>query len=467
MAVINRDPMRAPHRTRTDALLAVGAGALSAALALGSADRPDALGWCLLLATAVPLALRRRGPVLALLAMTPLLALYHGLDYVHSAPIPQTWIMLYTVAVTGRPLRTLLVGIGVTSVMVTVVLGIDAHRGLELLRISGWIVAILFFGVDVRFYRRYVASMVERAERAERTREEEARRRVAEERLRIARDLHDLLAHSITLIGVQTSVASHILTVDPGRLDRTAIASALDDIAETCREARAELRTTLQVLRDTGRDDGSAQGPLPDLAALPGLVRAAETAGARVGLEVRVPDGRLAPVTEAAAYRIVQESLTNAVRHAGPGVRVTVAVEPAGPAGLRVTVTDDGTGPVDDGTPPGFGIAGMRERARSTGGTLRAGPRPAGGFEVAALFSPGAGPPDPRPDPVPATDAPRPAPVHAAPAPLTPEAAPAPPILDAAPENAHDPRPARRRPDPRAGRLRDARRLRSGDGGGR
>ncbi|WP_326666622.1 sensor histidine kinase [Streptomyces sp. NBC_00385] len=389
--------MQAPHKTRTDALVAVGAGALSAALALFADDAvaPDALGWLLLMASAAPLVWRRRNPVLVLLAMVPLLMLYHGLDNAHTAPMPQTWIVLYTVAVTGRPLRTLLTGIGVTSVMVTVVLSIDAHQGLELLRISGWIIAILFCGVDVRVYRQYVASVLERAERAEQTREEEARRRVAEERLRIARDLHDLLAHSITLIGVQTSVASHILTVDPERLDRQAIAASLDDIADTCREARAELRTTLQVLRDTGQGDGrddrqgcrrDADGPLPDLAALPGLVRAAEAAGARVDLQVRVPDGRLAPATGAAAYRIVQESLTNAVRHAGPGVRIVVAVAPAGTGGLRVTVTDDGTGPVDDGSAPGFGILGMRERARSTGGTLDAGPRPGGGFEVSALL---------------------------------------------------------------------------------
>ncbi|WP_406449911.1 histidine kinase [Streptomyces sp. NBC_00876] len=389
LAVVNRDPMHAPHKTRTDALIAVGAGALSAALALFADEpgAPDALGRLLLLATCAPLVWRRRGPVLALLAMVPLLALYHGLDNAHMAPIPQTWIALYTVAVTGRPLRTLLTGIGVTSVMVTVVLGIDAHQGLELLRISGWIFAVLFCGVDVRIYRQYVASVLERAERAERTREEEARRRVAEERLRIARDLHDLLAHSITLIGVQTSVASHILTVDPQRLDRAAIAASLDDIADTCREARAELRTTLQVLRDTGHGDRhDPDGPLPGLAALPGLVRAAEAAGARVGLRVRVPDGRLTPATGAAAYRIVQESLTNAVRHAGPGVRIDVAVEPAGTGALRVTVTDDGTGPVDEGSAPGFGIVGMRERARSAGGTLDAGPRPGGGFEVSALL---------------------------------------------------------------------------------
>lgn len=386
LAVVNRDPMDAPHRMRTDALVAGGAGALSVVLALLTDDGrvPDALGWVLLVASVVPLVWRRRNPVLVLLAMVLILMPYHGFDNAHSGPMPQTFIVLYTVAVTGRPLRTILSGAVVLAAMVSVVSSIDAHQGLELLRISGWIIAVLFFGVDVRFYRQYVASMVERAERAERTREEEAARRVAEERLRIARDLHDLLAHSITVIGVQTSVASHILTVDPDRLDREAVARSLDDIAETCREARAELRTTLQVLR-AGSADGD--GPLPDLAGLPGLVRAAETAGARVDLSVTAPPGRLAPATGAAAYRIVQESLTNAVRHAGPGVRITVAVapEPGGPA-LRVTVTDDGAGPRKGAAGPGFGIVGMRERARSTGGTLSAGPRPGGGFEVAAVL---------------------------------------------------------------------------------
>ncbi|MFE2018240.1 sensor histidine kinase [Streptomyces sp. NPDC059499] len=381
--------MDAPHKLRTDALIAGGAGALSVVLALVTDDGrvPDTLGWVLLLASAVPLVWRRSSPVVVLLSMIPVLMAYHGMDNAHTAPMPQTFIVLYTVAVTGRPLRTLLTGGVVLGAMVSVVSAIDAHQGLELLRISGWIIAVLFFGVDVRFYRRYVASMVERAERAERTREEEARRRVTEERLRIARDLHDLLAHSITVIGVQTSVASHILTVDPERLDREAVARALDDIAGTCREARAELRTTLQVLR---ADSHESDGPLPGLVALPGLVRAAEAAGATVELSVPDQAEGIAPATGAATYRIVQESLTNAVRHAGPGVRIRVAVEPdPGSGALRVTVTDDGAGRESSGTGgsgPGFGIVGMRERARSSGGTLAVGPLPGGGFEVAAVL---------------------------------------------------------------------------------
>jgi signal transduction histidine kinase len=239
---------------------------------------------------------------------------------------------------------------------------------------------VLFLGIDVRYYRQYVASIVERAVRAERTREEEARRRVAEERLRIARDLHDLLAHSITLIGVQTSVAAHVLAADPERLDRETVAKALDDFAETCRSARGELRTTLEVLR--AAEHGEARGPLPGLAGLPDLVETARLAGARVEQRVRVR--RAPPAVGAAAYRIVQEALTNAVRHAGPEPAVRVELYEERGA-LRLAVTDDGTGPAPGGT-PGFGLVGMRERARSVGGTLDAGPRDGGGFEVTAVL---------------------------------------------------------------------------------
>jgi signal transduction histidine kinase len=229
----------------------------------------------------------------------------------------------------------------------------------------------------------YFASVVERAERAERTREEEARRRVAEERLRIARDLHDLLAHSITLIGVQTSVAAHVLAADPDRLDRTAVARALDDISETCRTARGELRTTLEVLRADEHGGSDGRGPLPGLDGVPDLVAAARSAGARVEPLGAVRADGVPSAVGAAAYRIVQEALTNAVRHAGPGVLVRVDLRTDGWA-LRVTVADDGIG--DAGGPPGFGLTGMRERARSVGGTVEAGTREEGGFAVVATL---------------------------------------------------------------------------------
>ncbi|MGX5209703.1 sensor histidine kinase [Streptomyces violaceus] len=382
IAAINRDPLTAPHALRNDSVLAVVVGVLAVALALFVDDgrRPDALGWALLLVSHVPLVWRRRRPVLVLLAVVACVFPYHFLGYAHTAGTQAAYVALYTVAVTGRALRTVLVGIGVITLSVGVMLTFSAHETLGLQKASGWVVAVLFLGVDVRFYRRYVTSIVERAERAERTREEEARRRVAEERLRIARDLHDLLAHTITLIGVQTSVAAHVLSADPERLDRETVAKALDDIAETCRSARGELRTTLEVLREHGPPE--ARGPLPGLDGLPDLAQAARLAGARVEQAVRIRQAP--PAVGAAAYRIVQEALTNAVRHAGPDVSVRVELEERQGA-LHLSVSDDGTGPAPGGT-PGFGLVGMRERARSVNGTLDAGPRPGGGFEVAAVL---------------------------------------------------------------------------------
>jgi signal transduction histidine kinase len=428
MAVVNRDPLTAPHRTRNDALLTVGVAVLAVVLALLTDDgRPlGPTGWALLACAHVPLVWRRSRPLLVLLAVAACVTLHHVLDYNHAVPIPATLLALYTVAATGTVRRSLLTAVVVIGPTLIINSFTNPDGALELLRISGWIIAVLFFGVDARFYRQYVASIVERAERAERTREEEARRRVAEERLRIARDLHDLLAHSITLIGVRTSVAAHVLTADPDRLDRTAVAQALDDIAETCRTARGELRTTLEVLRANersvsaggerervaepgsgpgpglgsgsgsglGSEDG--RGPLPGLDGLGALADAARVAGATVELSVHA-DG-VPPSVGAAAYRIVQEALTNAVRHGGrDDLTVRVGLR-AAERTLRVTVTDDGTGhgvssTLRDGAghgqqavggAPGFGLVGMRERARSVGGTLDAGPGPTAGFEVTA-----------------------------------------------------------------------------------
>ncbi|MGW0529112.1 sensor histidine kinase [Streptomyces calvus] len=390
MAAVNRDPLTVPHAVRHDAVLAVCTAALAAALALlvDHGRTPDALGWTLLLAAHVPLAWRRRRPLLVLLLALVTVVPYHALDYSHAAPVAGSMVALYSVASTSTPRRTLVIGTLVIGTTLTLNALTNPDGFVELVRITGWVVAVLVFGVDVRFYRQYVAAIVERAERAERTREEEARRRVAEERLRIARDLHDLLAHSITLIGVQTSVAAHVLAADPERLDRETVAKALDDIAETCRTARGELRTTLEVLRDNG--SGDARGPLAGIDGVPDLVEAARSSGARVEHEVRVGDA-VPPAVGAAVYRLVQEALTNAVRHAGPEPAVRVDLREADGV-LRLSVVDDGTGPTPGGV-PGFGLVGMRERARSVGGTLDAGPREGGGYQVTATLPLGAATP--------------------------------------------------------------------------
>ncbi|MEV0633746.1 histidine kinase [Streptomyces sp. NPDC050619] len=373
----------APASPRNDALLAAAVAALATLLALFVDDgrSPDALGWTLLLGAHVGLPWRRRFPMRVMLAMVACVASYHALDYTHSAAVPVTMVALYTVAVTGSARRTVYTGLTIVGGTIVVNALTNPDGLVEIIRIFGWIISVLLLGGYIRVHRQYISSALERAERAERTREEEARRRVAEERLRIARDLHDLLAHSITLIGVQTSVAAHVLAADPERLDRATVAKALDDIADTCRSARGELRTTLEVLRERGAVP-EARGPLPGLDGLTDLVEAARLAGARVDWSMRVR--RAPPAVGAAAYRIVQEALTNAVRHAGPepAVRVELYEEEGA---LRVSVTDDGTGPTPGGT-PGFGLVGMRERARTVGGTLDAGARAGGGFEVTAVL---------------------------------------------------------------------------------
>ncbi|MEU6764650.1 histidine kinase [Streptomyces sp. NPDC046853] len=380
---------------RDDALFAAGLAVLAAVLATFFEDgrRPDLLGWGLLLCAHVPLVWRRSRPLTVLLAVIAFIAPYHAIDYTHTAAVPVGMVALYTVAVTGRPRRALITGLLVVGVTLSVNASMEPHQVAEVLRISGWIVSVLLLGVYVRIHRQYVASVLERAERAERTREEEARRRVAEERLRVARDLHDLLAHSITLVGVQTSVAAHVLAADPERLDRAAVAKALDDIADTCRSARGELRATLQVLRAAGPgpegpEADETRGPLPGLDGLADLAAAARTSGASVELTVRDTDAP--PAVGAAAYRIVQEALTNAVRHGGPGITIRVGIGVAD-AALRVSVTDDGRAADDPAHTPGFGLVGMRERARSVGGTLEAGRRDGGGFEVSAVLPLAAG----------------------------------------------------------------------------
>ncbi|CAL9625012.1 hypothetical protein SUDANB96_05970 [Streptomyces sp. enrichment culture] len=381
---------------REDAQLAGALLVVAATLALlvpNDGREPTLLGWTLLIVGHVPAVWRRRAPLPAFLGGVVCIAPYHALDFNHTAPLLVSMTLLFTVAVTGPVLRSVLLGTAVIAGLVGVKFGQGMTQGAQMLRIAGWIVTVLLLGVCTRVYQQYLDSAVERAERAERTREEEARRRVVEERLHVARDLHDLLAHSITLVGVQTSVAAHILNADPDRLDRAAVAKALDDIADTCRSAREELRTTLQVLRSSPDE---VHEPLPGLDGIPDLVSAARTAGATVTVDLEPSAPQVPPAVGAAAHRIVQESLTNAVRHGGPGVAVQVRVREV-EGRLEVSVTDDGRATPE--VPPsasGFGLIGMRERVRSVLGTFEAGPRESGGFQVRATLPLRGAPPDER-----------------------------------------------------------------------
>ncbi|MCM0678910.1 sensor histidine kinase [Micromonospora phytophila] len=259
------------------------------------------------------------------------------------------------------------------------------------------VVLLLWFGVAVavgdavRSRRAYVAVLEERARRAEQTREEEARRRVAEERLRIARELHDVVAHHIALINVQAGVAGHLLRGQPDAAEE-----ALGHVRAASRTVLAELSTVLGVLRRDEETDAPTE-PAPSLNRLDALVEGFAT-GQPVHWTLAGQPRPLPTAVDVAAYRIIQESLTNAHKHA-PGAAVAVRLR-YDPEGVTIEVRDDGagaiamdrpaeavrpeppTGPQPPGT--GLGLLGMRERAESVGGTFSAGPRPSGGFAVRA-----------------------------------------------------------------------------------
>jgi signal transduction histidine kinase len=236
----------------------------------------------------------------------------------------------------------------------------------------GFAAAAVFAGDAVRNRRAYLAGLEERARYFEETRDEEARRRVVEERLRIARDLHDVVAHSIASINVQAGVAVHVIERNPEQARNALLA-----IKRTSKEALTELRATLGLLRQGG--ESLPRTPAPSLVQLDSLVDTAARAGLPVDVSMRGEAWPLSPAVEAAAYRIVQESLTNVVRHAdATGATVSVAY---GPESLEIEVLDDGRASGVDGG-EGHGITGMRERAAAVGGRVDAGPRPEGGFRV-------------------------------------------------------------------------------------
>jgi signal transduction histidine kinase len=251
------------------------------------------------------------------------------------------------------------------------------------------------FGAVVMFVAWYVGRRVRlRQQRAAELRREqaaEARRIVIEERTRIARELHDVVAHRVSLMTVQAGAAKAVAAQDPEGALR-----AMSAVEEAGRQALDELRHLLGILRPETDRDGL--GPQPGLADLPRLVEQTRGAGMDVSLATDGVAAGLPARVDLFAYRIVQEALTNVLKHAGPGARATVRLG-TDPQGIIVEVLDDGRdaaglpGPdPDDAGARGHGIVGMRERARLLGGTLAAGPRPGGGFSVVAHLPTGGEP---------------------------------------------------------------------------
>ncbi len=337
----------------------------------------DLLGVALLLAGPAALAVRHRYPSAVLIVTLAATLTYWEIGYVRG-PIFLALIVAFATAVMhGR--RWLAWGSLVVGYVSFLWLGdlLDRQPAPNLAQVVGlaaWLLALATTTEVVRARR-------ERAAEVGRARQEEARRRASEERLRIAQELHDVLAHNISLINVQAGVALHLIDERPEQA-RPALAA----IKDASKEALDELRSVLDVLRD-GRGEAASLAPAPGLAAdLDDLVAKTGAAGVEVRVDVEGERRPLPPRVDRAAFRIVQEALTNVVRHAGAAT-ATVRVAYADDA-VTVQVDDDGTGAPAagrDGTGgSGNGITGMKERAAALGGRLDAGPRGEGGFRVRA-----------------------------------------------------------------------------------
>ncbi|MFF8269346.1 sensor histidine kinase [Streptomyces sp. NPDC016562] len=383
------------HPLATDAVLAFGA---FVAMVVGSfADpngphgptfgtrTPDPFSLLLMLLGAAALVFRRRQPR-AVLPVTCGLSLLELATGDPRAPVVMsTVIALYTVAsCTDRPTTWrigLLTMTGLTGV--AMLAGPLPWYAQENIGIFAWTGMAAAAGDAVRSRRAFVDAIRERAERAERTREEEARRRVAEERLRIARDLHDVVAHHIALVNVQAGVAAHVMDKRPDQAKE-----ALAHVRDASRSALNELRATVGLLRQSGDPEAPTE-PAPGLGVLDDLVDTFRHAGLPVDVIVQLDTGAgpLPAAVDLAAYRVIQEALTNVRKHAGPGVRAEVSVVRVGPS-VEVTVLDDGGGaePRDAEPGGGHGLLGMRERATALGGSCFAGPRFGGGYRVHAVL---------------------------------------------------------------------------------
>ncbi|GAA3101918.1 sensor histidine kinase [Streptosporangium carneum] len=380
------------HPLVPDAALAVVLAA-SAALyasplppaAQGRPGEPGGLGLGLAVAGCLSLTLRRRRPfpMLLLVGLASVATASLGLG---ALPLwPAALVLVYTVAAH----RGLALSLGALAWSLACHVASTAADG----GLGDWTVHLLaavltvtvwITGRSARLRRAYMAELRDRAERTERAREADTRAARVEERSRIARELHDVVAHHVSVMTVQASAARRVLATNPdGALE------ALSAIEEMGRTAMAEMRNIVGVLRTDAAP--AERNPQPGVGEIPTLVEQMREAGLRTQLWIEGERGALPPGVDLAAYRLVQEALTNSLRHAGPLARAWVTVRHEH-GQLAVRVEDDGQGAggarpgEQTGERTGHGLVGIRERVALYGGVLRIGPRPEGGFEVNARF---------------------------------------------------------------------------------
>jgi signal transduction histidine kinase len=370
------------HPFAADALLAVLIAAISLTFHLtehaSGYHEPNVWGVLLTLGATLPIAWRRRNPIAVLVVVLAFQMVAEGFNYTGSG-----WsgviIAVYTIGTLfGSAQLWRVAAITLPITMAFVLWGVVRGDAPWQAIISAPVmfVGAIVLGDNMRRRREHVAELAERAERAERERELLAHQHVREERTRIARELHDVVAHSVSLMVIQTSAARRQMSVDPQKAD-----AALATVEDTGRNAMHEMRRILGVLRD---EAGAQQlTPQPSLGDLDQLVATAADLPVVVHADGALDD--LPPGVEVSAYRIVQEALTNVRRHAGPVRHVDVSVA-RDAANLVVEVSDDGRGASVAASPNGFGLMGMRERVSAYEGELVAGPRPGGGWRVRATF---------------------------------------------------------------------------------
>jgi signal transduction histidine kinase len=329
----------------------------------------DPLGYALILGAALPLAVRRVWPLVTLALTTAAISLYLVVGYPYGPIFLAMFIAVLNVAL-RLPARPATIACAVALVVLQLHIPIlaagrvGAGAWAGLVPGSAWVVVPFAIGRVVRLGR----------EAAARTRAEEVERHGYEERLRVAQEVHDIVGHGLAAIHLQAEIALHVLAKQPAQAE-----TALAAISRTSKEALDELRATLDVVRQ--RNGAVPDPPGPGLARLDDLVARMSGTGVPVTVTVEGSPRELPPGVDLAAYRIVQEALTNVLRHA---VSATAAVRLGyAPSEVTVEVTDTGRG-TPTGSDGGSGIAGMRERVGALGGVFEAGPRVGGGFRVYA-----------------------------------------------------------------------------------
>ncbi len=362
-----------------DGFITLAAIALSLPPILGREDgHAHPWAFVLVLLTTLPLIVRRCWPV-PVFATIVTAALVAGLFDHNAVAGPAVIVALYTVAAMSERRDAVVAAAVVVLITVTLTL-VFAGRDwwFDSIFLTGLIAAALALGLYAATRRAYLAELHDRAERAERERDQQGELAASAERARIAREMHDIVAHHLT---VMVALSEGAVAAAPEAPERARDTMRL--VSETGRQALADTRRLLGVLRD--RNETDARDPIPDLSGLDDLIETVRAAGLPVQLRTRGAAADLAPGVQLAIYRLVQEALTNTMKHAGADARAVVTLAYL-PGEVGVTVADDGVGAGDGLLGRGGGMTGMRERVAAYGGVIESGAGTGGGWTVSATI---------------------------------------------------------------------------------